>query len=596
MPFTSNEYADIPYPTPTQELLDFSAYTSEESEYEFSNNLFETEKLMKEFAKKKVYILFANIASILISEKEGVFQFCPMCRTSCGRTFMPEDLTNDDVEFLKQSIDQIKPLEFQAKTADILWEKTRHNEYAEKALNAYIELVQSDLQWHEQNEKWGRLIFIDSSTKNKKQDIIKNIAKAKIQNSNLGISATLWFALHVFKAKDLKTDSELYHTIVNQMMAFARIAGLYVPQDFYNALKTIQKISENDSDNIAQTLSNSLVMLANSLGNDLSAAKLYDMAIEYLLLIKDKFKYDVENNKILFAQRRQEIRRNLSSPLSHFSCEIGNRESAVKAYQKFKDADDKWVALRMMVRFADFTQSDFNALNLKVKCYIQDSQYTQYCCFTATDRNGIVSNRHSGVNSEIPLQGQDVFKYNLAFYYVYITIGEIVVNNIIPALQAILEKFDYSEEELITVFEQKTKVPAKLRYAFAHGISLAFQQDFFAAIHILVPAFEAYIRHICIENKWAISCFQKVKDGMTEDEPVSLKNLINNSGFAEKYGESVRFQIESIFCDKAGGCLRNNIAHGEFFLNDNNLRTAIFAISFILDFILHKDQINNVEK
>lgn len=589
MPFKSNGYIDISYPTPTQELLDFSAYASEESEYEFSSNLFEAEKSINEPANKKVYNLFANIASILISEKEGVFQFCPMCRTSCGRTFMPEDLTSDDVEFLKQSIDQIKPLELQAKTADVLWEKTRHNEYAEKALNAYIELVQSDLQWHEQSEKWGRLIFIDSSTKNKRLDIIKNIAKAKIQNSNLGISATLWFALHVFKAKDLKTDSDLYHTIIDQMMAFARIAGVYVPQDFYNVLKKVQKISENDSDNIAQTLSNSLVMLANSLGKDLSAAKLYDVAIEYLLLIKDKTKYDVENNKILFAQRRQEIRRNPSTPLSYSSFEIGNRELAVKTYQNFKDVDDKWFALRTMIHFANFTRCDFDALNLEVKCYIQESKYTQFCCFTATDQNGIVSNRHSGINLEIPLQEQDVFKYNLAFYYVNITIGEIVVNNIIPALQAILEKFDYPEDELISMLEQKTKVPSELRYAFAHGASLALKQDIFAAIHILVPAFEAYIRQICIKNKWAISCFQKAKDGMTEDEPVSLKNLINNPGFAEKYGEPVKFQIESIFCDKAGGNLRNNIAHGAFFPDEKNLRTAFFAISFILDFVLHKD-------
>lgn len=589
MLINSNEYIDIPYPVPTQELLNFSAYTSGESEYEFFSNLLETEKSEKEPVNKKIYNLFANIASILIIEKDGVFQFYPMCRSSYGRTFMPEDLTNDDVEFLKQAINQITPLEFQAKTADVLWTKSPRNEYAEKALNAYIQLVQKDYQWSEQDEKWGRLIFIDASTKNKKLDIIKYIAKDKIQNSNLGISATLWFVLHVFNAQDLEANSDLYHSIVSQMKNFAGTAGLYVPNDFPNVLKKIQKISEEDSDDIVQTLIHSLIKCAGTLGKDLVAAKLYDTAIEYLLLIKDKSKYDVENNKILFAQRRQEIRRNPSTPLSHFNVEIGDKEMTAKTYRKFCGLDNKWLAFRKMIHFADFTQENFDELNLEAKYFIQNSQFRNHCCFTAIDQNGIVSNRNSGINAEKPLHEQEVFKYNLAFYYVNLSIGEIVVNYIIPALQAVLEKFDYPEDELISVFEQNAKVPSKLCYAFAHGTSLTLQQDFFAAIHILVPAFEAYIRQICIENNWTISSLQKTKDGIIDDEPVSLKKLINNPGFVEKYGEPTKFQIESIFCDKAGGNLRNNIAHGEFFLTETGLRTAIFAISFILDFVLNKD-------
>ena len=588
MLYKSNEYIGIPYPNPTQELLDFSAYTSKQLEYDFSSALFEAEKSINEIANKKVYNLFANIASVLLSEKEGLFQFYPMCSSSSDRSFMPEDLTDNDVNFLNQSVDQIKPLEFQAKTADVLWEKTHRNEYAEKALNAYIELVRKNSQWNEQDEIWGRLVFIDSSTKNKKLDIIKNIAKNKIQNSNLGISATLWFVLHVFRTEDLKIDSELYHSIIGQMKAFANIARLYIPQNFYNALKEIQKISEEDSDTVAHTLIHSLVSHATALGNDLLAADLYDIAIEYLLLIKDRCKYDVENNKILFAQRRQNIRRNQAPSLSPSSVEIGDKERSVKTYKNFRDIDNKRFALCAMVHLADFTQGDFDKLKLNVKCYIQDSLYIQHCRFIAIDQNGIVSSRHSGINTEKNLQEQDVFKYNLASYYVNFLIGETVVNDIIPALQAILEKFDYPEDELVSILEQKTSIPSKLLYAFAHGTTLALQQDFFAAIHILVPAFEAYMRDICINNHWAISCFQKVKDGMTEDEPLSLKNLINNTYFAEKYGESVKFQIESIFCDKAGGSLRNKIAHGEFFLNEKNLRTAIFAITFILNFVMKK--------
>ena len=52
-------------------------------------------------------------------------------------------------------------------------------------------------------------------------------------------------------------------------------------------------------------------------------------------------------------------------------------------------------------------------------------------------------------------------------------------------------------------------------------------------------------------------------------------------------GEAHHFQIYTVFCDSCGANLRNDIAHGLFVPTQKTLSLSLYAIAYILNFLLY---------
>lgn len=586
------KFQGVSYPDPSSVDTDFSKYYQNiEYDHQVVDNM---ANALNEFAvgsEAKYLNLIKNIASVIISDREGSFAIEPFCMMRDGRSFAPCDLDSDDIKFLSKIYTKIQPIKLRAKVADVLWEASKINTYAQQAEKSYIELVRENETWYEQREYWGRLLYINKKIKGICFAEIQKIAEEKILGDCLDIFGVLWLYINVFKNSNI--GQNVFEYVVSKLKEHFSKKGLFNNKDYLKAINLVKQKSTEIADDLLETIVNSFVASAEecSAQESLRAGIQFDCAIQYLQLIHDKKKYDVENRKVIYAQKRQNARK---AGLKYFQLcseyvDISSTKEQIADF--FDSIDDKWKALSILSSLVIFSEQDLEKLNDQVEQLIHQSLFLVLGAgSTFLDSNGRVIASNSGYDPKKPLRQQEIFTQRRANYFRDFQMNLDTEAKLFPALYKIHTKFAYSEEELIAMIQECTLIPVELQYAFVRGFHLFFEGDVFAAIHILAPSFEAYVREIFKRNEWKNTCIK----GPSEDDYLSLSSLIKDSKlFDEKYGESVRFQIHTIFCDPCGSNLRNDIAHGLFRWSDRSQQYSVYAIVFILYFLLLDKSIHN---
>lgn len=580
----NSKYQGIPYPSTSSLDVDFSKYYSDaEHEFEVTHQIQASEEKEPDLSKAKFLNLIQNISSILIRFRDGKYILSPYIIWDGKRSFLPEDLDEEDVAFLGKILPKIQPNVLRAKSAEALWEKTKNRKYAIEAENAYMELIQSNAPWHEQDEYWGRLLHIDKNIKGGKESEIKSIASEKILKGELDISAILWFCANLFKEKDL--SPKLLDVIFSKLKEFFSRIGVYDRDEIKPSLELIRRNNKEKADELTDILVNSFVKWAESIVNSNAtyAAIHYDSAIKYVQFISDKTKYDVERRKDEYLRRCREIRQLSFKDMRRISENVDISHEVEKIHEYFNAIEDKWNALFSFAAQTKFSVEEFVQLNENVKKRISQSLYTFLGGSIKTlDSYGRVIASDNGLQLENPIESQDVFKHQRASYFRYMMDSQ-STGVLRPALQCMIQKFEYSHEELYSVLQACANIPSDNIQAFVHGFYLMLKGDVFAAIHILAPSFEAFIRSIFLKNRWKVTY---LKDG--KEQFLVLGSLIEDPLFVEKIGKAMQFQIYTIFCDPCGTNLRNDIAHGLYVPTEKTLSYALYAIAFILNFLSYE--------
>lgn len=582
----NSKYHNVSFPSTSSVDPDFSkCYENAETDYDVVCNFESQESAEQEPSLAKVVELFRGIASVNIACRDGKYILTPHIVWGGNRSFMPCDLDTEDIIFLGTVLPNVRPMLLKAKTAECLWEVTKNNQYAGVAEEAYIQLVQEDVPWHKQDDLWGRLIFIDKILRPSKESAIKELASQMITDGKADAFAVMWFCSHLFKVNDLSED--LFNSIVKLLRGYFSLKNVYNLENIKPTLNRIREKDTKTADELINILVNSFVEFAEILSssNVLHAAHQYDLALDYVQLISRKSEYDVESRKGLYSRRRCELRKQSIKEMKYVYEDIDISESVENAMKYFDSIENKWLALMNVPRLTVFSKDKLLEMNESVKDLIHNSAYfTVSTNGTTIDNFGKVIASNQGWDSSKPLESQDVFKQWRARYFCQAQMEFIAKANIVPALRIIVNKFEYSEDELETLIRNNTNVTVSYVYQFAHGLNFVLQGDIFTAIHILSPAFEAFIRDVFIRNGWKITH----RNGKIDDF-TALGSLVENSeAFVNRFGENVQFQMLTIFSDKSGANLRNDIAHGLFLPSEKTTMRALYAIAFMMDFIFYE--------
>ena len=580
----NQKYQNVPYPSTSSLDVDFSKYYSDaEHEFEVTHQIQASEEKEPGLSKANFLNLIQNISSILIRYRDGKYILDPYIIWDGKRSFLPEDLEEDDVAFLSEILPKIQPNVLRAKVAESLWGKTKNRKYAIEAEYAYMELIQSDIPWHEQDEYWGRILYIDKNIKGGKESEIKSIAANKILKDELDVFAVLWFCTNLFKENDL--SPELLETIFSRLKEFFSRIGVYDRDEIKPTLELIRRDNKEKADELNDILVNSFVKRAESLVNSNAtyAAIHYDSAIKYVQFISDKIKYGVECRKDEYLRRCREIRQLSFKDMRRISKNVDISRDVEKVQEYFSAIEDKWKALFSFAAQTKFSEEEFVQLNEDVKKSIVQSSYTFLGgSYKTVDSYGRVIASDKGLQLEEPIELQDVFIHRRASYFRDM-IDFRSAGVLQPALQCMIQKFEYPHEELYSVLQACANIPPDNIQAFVHGFYLMLKGDVFAAIHMLAPSFEAFIRSIFIKNQWKVTY---LKDG--KEQFLVLGSLIEDSLFVEKFGKEMQFQIYTVFCDPCGTNLRNDIAHGLYVPTEKTLSYALYAVAFILNFLIYE--------
>lgn len=590
-PETFSKYHNESLPSTSAVDVDFSkCFENTETDYDVVCNFETLESAEQEPCLAKVIELFRGIASICIAYREGQYILTPHIVWDGKRSFMPCDLDANDITFLDKVLPDVRPMLLKAKTAECLWESTKNNQYAGIAEETYMQLVQEDAPWYKQDDFWGRLLFIDKNLKNRNESNIKEIASQKIKDGKADAIAVLWFCSRMFKSKDLLDD--LFGNVVKILRSYFSFINVSDHDDIKPTLNRIRGKDPKTADELTDVLVNSFAEYAEVLSsnNAQHAAHQYDLALDYVQLISKKTEYNVESRKELYSRRRCELRRQSIKDMKYVYEDIDISESVKKTMEYFNSKEDKWQALMDVTRLTVFSKDKLLQLNETVKELIQNSAYlTVGANSTTIDNFGKVIASNQGWDSSKPLESQDIFKQWRARYFCQSHVELIAKAYILPALRSIVNRFEYSEDELQALLRDNTNVPATYVYPFAHGLNFVLQGDVFTAIHILSPAFEAFVRDVFIRNGWKTIHINGKIDDFT-----AIGSLIEKSEpFVSKFGENVQFQMHTLFSDKCGANIRNEVAHGLFIPSDRTTMQALYAIAFMLNFIFYEKSLGN---
>ena len=85
-----------------------------------------------------------------------------------------------------------------------------------------------------------------------------------------------------------------------------------------------------------------------------------------------------------------------------------------------------------------------------------------------------------------------------------------------------------------------------------------FQLDFLSAIYLLAPQVEHIIRTY-LKNNFDVDTMTTI-DG--EQSEKGLSTLMKDDVINQAFDANFAFEIKTLFCEKTGPNLRNNVAHG----------------------------------
>ncbi|EKH9212682.1 DUF4209 domain-containing protein [Vibrio parahaemolyticus] len=164
-----------------------------------------------------------------------------------------------------------------------------------------------------------------------------------------------------------------------------------------------------------------------------------------------------------------------------------------------------------------------------------------------------------------------------------ITIGFSVDAFILPALREILKEYRISREFLESLCFHSQLVPIGREKTLGFGLWLGFEEEFSAAVHLLCPQFENIVR----EQLKLVGVHTTVIDKFGVEEEIGLSSLVDKPEFEELFGKTTAFEIRTLFTERVGANLRNEVAHGLIDDKDGDNNYSVYAWWVVFKLIYH---------
>jgi hypothetical protein len=130
--------------------------------------------------------------------------------------------------------------------------------------------------------------------------------------------------------------------------------------------------------------------------------------------------------------------------------------------------------------------------------------------------------------------------------------------HIAPAIRQIIEDHDVDQRLLGVVLDDSGLIPEDRRVLFYQAFEAGFRWDFSTALHLLIPQVENALRYVLEQS--GISPVNVDAEGV--EEVWGLERILNHPTILETLGESLAFELRSLLIERLGPNMRNVFAHG----------------------------------
>ena len=571
----------------------FSKLSDEEK-----NSLFRIHSILKNIATnetntklRKSLFLLSNICSPMIDLESRNDPFQPFMTWGNKRSFLPIDLTDEEILYLSSIVDEDLPPILKARIADILWtySKPKNKKHSEIAIENYISMdVFDDFFEPDVYVFWERAVMLAKQTKNSSLiEKIKSKLLEEIENPSTNWDFYLLTIIEIFDNTDLDEERnyKLAEKLLEKQKEFNHKQQFHIVEKYLELAAKLFKKSGNAEDSYK-----SLALLSQAIENHgdyrknesaMVANSFYKLALQRYREIPNSYR-----NTLQIDQKLDTVQDKITQSGLLITDElqlISTKQMNISELQEqsINHVKDKQTAFESLLYFSGVSSCNFESIWKSTERYIQNSVVSSLFGATSVSLDG----RKISSIPPLALDGNNkdevILKTAIKNFGVHIHLA--VEGCILPALNQIQEEHIFPKDFLVDLCKLSDIVPEKREILVTNALYQGFEWDFRSAIHLLAPQVENMVRQLLKRN--GLVTTHTDPNGIENE--MGLSSLVSIVGAREILGDDLWFELQAVFTDSLSANLRNEVGHGLLDDETSNSLYSVYAWWMVLRLVIH---------
>lgn len=536
--------------------------------------------------KNSLDLMYKIFSCYLDLESKDIFK--AYFTNSEKRSFTPEDLNQDELNYLAEILSGIKQPFLKSRIADILWcyYKPKNIKHARTAIENYIKIDFINFSIFNY-QHLHRAASLAKSTG--QQDLIVQIKDKLLSEIQ---SPTSDWSFHKLQLSEifLKTDldKDIYANLSEELLSEAKKFNLKA--DEFNKieqhLSLAKKLFDKTKNEDKKVECIYLLAQATEKHGDFKISTSYIIANHFYKLALQIYRDIPRKYRDLY---------NIEESLNNIENKITNSGSLIiNEMKSFEVKQDIFLLQQQNIIHVKDKKTIFEAL-----CYFSSVSSISYSSILENSKEQmkryilhhiafqpVLSQDGRRIDTIEPLKADNsnydevLFKTAIKNFSIYTNIS--VFGCILPALEQMQKEHIISKEFLIELCQHSSIVPQKRAELIANALYYGFERDFATSIHLLSPQVENMIRQLLKKHK--VITTHTDENGIEHEN--GLSSLVDKEEAKDILGEDLWFQLQAVFTSSLGANLRNEVGHGLLDDETSHSYHSIYAWWMILRTII----------
>ncbi len=523
--------------------------------------------------------LIAELCSMHLKAESLADPFGPMFSGPGGRTMIPKDLTDSELDALSDFLSEVDNPWLQARVADVLWVRRKGPQYWRAALDAYRILVDSAIRTsHEARELTSRAlalarVFDLDTWRLMIEELVDRFLNEEIGGAMDGLDL---FGLFSGFLKSIERREEVITHLIGLGDRAFEDQSFFIARDCWVAareqLRVLRRLE--DEYRLTHRIADSLLAEARHRGvpdgNEMVSGHFIREALaEYTELPRSYRKEQgIESQIVELRKELGMVGREVVQSMESFSTEPLDITEMVRM------TESRISGLSLPDALAEYCKmcyrTSVESSREMAKRLIRDFPMSHILGGKSYSSDGLIVAHRPPMN----VNNADSFEQIVEIETVRqhgVALGISVAGTIHPGLEVLQREHYISLEFCRRMAAQSVVVPLDRVESWAKGVYYGLHGSFFEAAHILIPQIEHWLRWLLQAE--GFDTIVREKDGT--DVQWSLETSLRNDAVRNMLNEGLWYELNYFFLSEHGANLRNELLHG--LLPDSELNESLLA-------------------
>ncbi|MCH8486854.1 MAG: DUF4209 domain-containing protein [Candidatus Cyclonatronum sp.] len=512
----------------------------------------------KDDNKASIASLLSAICTFALRPNHSEGPFVPFYSSPEGRSPIPSDLSQNEIEVLAEIENKINDSDFNARISDVIWVASKNHKAAHRAVDHYLSSIQK-------LEEAGEHIYVPNRAlravelasllggkKTGKTDEILNviceIVRKRVSNN---------IVIRTLGLIDILIDRD-FGSMLDWAEASKKLAEFLenekkfdVSRMFWErAAKAFQKHGDSEAATTALiSEAESYVKLADSSESEMVKSSFIRSAFEAYRSIPDTDERREELHKQLLLHQEKALQEmgTISTPF-----DLKDYPEKAKKAVEGKELIESLYSLAFLdhpIKVSELRKGAEKSAELNPLTFMMSSERVN-----ALGR--VVGTKPNGFDDYegaiVSMMHDDATRYHMLA-----TVG--LIN---PARQQVLADHPNIDiRDLEPLFSHNAFIPNNRKLQFAHGLLAGFKGEFIISAHLLIPQIENSLR-VILQRMGVITTGLDSSNRRQNEQSLNV-TLYDYQPHLEKiFGEDIIFELQNLLVEPLGANLRNEIMHG----------------------------------